>query len=78
MWHTLSTHTLRTIHVAHTIHPHPTHHACAGRIARNEAGKEGLETTVFVDMKMNNFTFEFLERYDMGMEYIIRKYVLHV
>ena len=60
-------------HNVHTTHSHTAHCTYAGRIARSQASNHGLEATVFVDMKMNNITFEFLERYDMGIEYIIRK-----
>ena len=45
----------------------------AGTIARDMSKNEGMELTMFVDADKNNLTFEFLERYDMGMEYIIRK-----
>ena len=45
----------------------------AGSIARDMSKNEGMELTMFVDADKNNLTFEFLERYDMGMEYIIRK-----
>ena len=46
---------------------------CAGSIARDMSKNEGMELTMFVDADKNNLTFEFLEHYDMGMEYIIRK-----
>ena len=79
--HTLSTHTHYPLTLpththyplTHTTHSHTAHCTYAGRIARSQASNQGLEATVFVDMKMNNITFEFLERYDMGIEYIIRK-----
>ena len=45
----------------------------AGAIIRDMSKNEGREETKFVDADKNNLTFEFLERYDMGMEYIIRK-----
>ena len=45
----------------------------AGAILRDMSKNEGREETKFVDADKNNLTFEFLERYDMGMEYIIRK-----
>ena len=49
------------------------HDLYAGTIARDMSKNEGMELTMFVDADKNNLTFEFLERYDMGMEYIIRK-----
>lgn len=44
----------------------------AGTIGRDMSKNEGMEMTMFQDADKNNLTFEFLERYDMGMEYIIR------
>ena len=43
-----------------------------GSIGRDMSTNEGMELTMFVDADKNNLTFEFLERYDKGMEYIIR------
>ena len=54
-----------TLSLVHVVYP--------GSIARDMSKNEGMELTMFVDADKNNLTFEFLERYDMGMEYIIRK-----